>query len=121
MADAGVPLGCQTVLLKGVNDNHLTMKRLMQQLLKIRVRPYYIHHADPVRGTAHFRTSIKTGLKIMKALQGNLSGMCVPHYMIDLPGGGGKVPLLPAYHKKTVSMNLRVENYKGKIFKYPVV
>ena len=120
LADAGVPLGCQTVLLKGVNDTPRTMKQLMQRLLKIRVRPYYIHHADPVRGTGHFRTPVKVGLKIMKALRGNLSGMCVPQYMIDLPGGGGKVPMLPAYHKKTAGEFLRVENYKGDIFEYPL-
>ncbi len=120
LADAGIPLGSQTVLLKGINDNPLIMKNLMQKLLKIRVKPYYIHHADPVRGTRHFRTTIKTGLKIMKAMRGYISGMGLPHYMIDLPGGGGKIPLLPEYIKEMDKNNLIVENYEGKIFNYPV-
>ncbi|MEW6673698.1 MAG: KamA family radical SAM protein [Thermodesulfobacteriota bacterium] len=95
IADAGIPLGCQTVLLKGVNDHPVIMKELMQKLLRLRVRPYYLHQADPVKGTAHFRTSIRTGLDILKGLQSHVSGLCIPNYMIDLPGGCGKVPLLP--------------------------
>jgi lysine 2,3-aminomutase len=120
LADAGIPLGCQTVLLKGVNDDPAVMTLLMQKLLKIRVRPYYIHHADLVKGTGHFRTSIQTGLNIMKRLRGYTSGMCVPQYMIDLPGGGGKIPLLPAYVKASADGKLKVENYKGEIFEYPI-
>lgn len=118
LADAGIPLGCQTVLLKGVNDNPAVMKLLMQNLLKIRVKPYYIHHPDPVKGTGHFRTSISNGLEIMKKLRGYVSGLGVPHYMIDLPGGGGKVPLLPEYVKGTYNGKLKVVNYKGDIFEY---
>lgn len=120
IADAGIPLGCQTVLLKGVNDCPSVMKLLMQKLLKIRVKPYYIHHADLVKGTGHFRTSIKEGLKIMKALRGYTSGLCVPYYVIDLPGGGGKVPLLPEYIKGEDNGKLIVENYNGEIFEYPI-
>ncbi|MBW2099455.1 MAG: lysine 2,3-aminomutase, partial [Deltaproteobacteria bacterium] len=120
LADAGIPLGCQTVLLKGINDDPAVMTLLMQKLLKIRVRPYYIHHADLVKGTGHFRTSIQTGLNIMKRLRGYTSGMCVPQYMIDLPGGGGKVPLVPEYVKETVGGKLKVENYMGEIFEYPL-
>jgi len=120
LADAGIPLGSQTVLLKGVNDDPGVMKRLMQALLKIRIKPYYIHHADPVRGSGHFRTTIQTGLNIMRALRGYTSGLCVPDYMIDIPGGGGKVPLLPEYVKDIMEDNLIVENYRGETFKYPL-
>lgn len=95
LADAGIPLGCQTVLLKGVNDNPEVMTDLMRKLLKIRVQPYYLHHADPVKGTAHFRTSLQTGLSVMKSLRKHISGFSLPSYMIDLPGGGGKIPLSP--------------------------
>lgn len=120
LADAGIPLGCQSVLLKGVNDAPPVMKRLMQKLMQIRVRPYYIHQTDLVRGTGHFRTSIKDGLEIMRCLRGYTSGLCVPHYMIDLPGGGGKVPLLPEYVKGEEEGKLIVENYDGKRFEYPL-
>jgi len=113
LADAGIPLGCQTVLLKGVNDNEAVMRELMLKLLKLRIRPYYIHHADIVKGTAHFRTSIQTGLEIMNRLQTDISGLCDPAYMIDLPGGYGKIPLQAEYLKKeyskTISGNLKGE------------
>jgi lysine 2,3-aminomutase len=95
LADAGIPLGNQTVLLKGVNDNPEVMKELMQKLLTIRVRPYYLHQMDPVKGTGHFRTPVRKGLEIMAHLRGHISGMATPTYVIDLPGGKGKVPLLP--------------------------
>jgi lysine 2,3-aminomutase len=120
LADAGIPLGSQTVLLKGVNDNADTMMRLMRMLLKNRVRPYYLHHADPVQGTRHFRTRIETGLHIMRELRGRVSGMGVPQYMIDLPGGGGKIPLLPEYVKQIHEDRLLVKNYGGGLFQYPV-
>lgn len=97
LADAGIPLGNQTVLLRGVNDHVETMKYLMTGLLEMRVRPYYIHQMDLVRGTAHFRTLISKGLEIIKALRGHVSGLAVPHYVIDLPDGRGKVPILPDY------------------------
>ena len=119
LADAGIPLGCQTVLLKGVNDSPEVMHRLMQNLLKIRVKPYYLHHPDLVKGTSHFRTSVFNGLKIMKALRGRISGMGIPQYMIDLPGGGGKIPLLPKSIKGVVNGILKVENFNGEIFDYP--
>lgn len=119
LADSGIPLGCQTVLMKGVNDNPLVMKCLMQKLIKIRVKPYYLHHADPVKGTGHFRTSIESGVKIMAALRGYISGLCLPHYMIDLPGGGGKVPLLPEYRHGMHGNNLITQNYQGRVFHYP--
>ena len=119
LADAGIPLGCQTVLLKGVNDNPSVMLTLMKKLLTIRVRPYYIHHPDVVRGTSHFRSTIKEGLGIMRSLHGYASGLCVPQYMLDLPGGGGKVPLLPEYVKSVSDGKIMIENYKGGLFAYP--
>lgn len=120
IADVGIPLGCQTVLLAGVNDDAQTMATLMTGLLSARIRPYYIHHPDPVRGTAHFRVSLKKGLGIMDALRGNISGMAVPHYMIDLPGGGGKVPLLPQYVLERTEEKLVVRNFENRIFEYPL-
>ena len=95
LADAGIPLGNQTVLLKGVNDSIETMRRLMTGLLALRVKPYYLHQMDLVQGTAHFRTSVRTGLEIVRGLRGHISGLAVPHYVIDLPGGKGKVAILP--------------------------
>jgi lysine 2,3-aminomutase len=93
LADAGIPLGCQTVLLKGVNDEPAIMKRLLRQLLTIRVRPYYLFQADLVRGTSHFWTPTGKGLEIISELRKTTAGLCVPHFVLDLPGGGGKVPL----------------------------
>lgn len=119
LADAGICLGSQSVLLKGVNDDPQTMADLMKALLKNRIRPYYLHHADPVEGTRHFRTSIEKGLNIMRFLRGRISGMGVPQYMIDLAGGGGKVPLLPDYIRAVGKDRIRVANYKGEVFDYP--
>lgn len=95
LADAGIPLGNQTVLLKGVNDSVEIMRDLMTGLLRLRVRPYYLHQMDLVQGTAHFRTSVRSGLEIVRGLRGHISGLAVPHYVIDLPGGKGKVAVLP--------------------------
>jgi lysine 2,3-aminomutase len=120
LADAGIPLGCQSVLLRGVNDDSETMLRLMHALLSIRVRPYYLHHPDPVAGTTHFRVPLRTGLKIMRALRGNTSGLCVPQYMLDIPGGGGKIPLLPQYIKEENENRLIVRNFEGKLYEYPL-
>ena len=120
LSDAGIPLGCQTVLLKGVNDNAAVMQQLMQKLLCIRVKPYYIHQMDLARGTGHFRTALATGLSIMQALREHTSGMCVPHFVIDLPGGGGKVPLLPEYVKEMKDGTLLIKNFQGRVFSYPL-
>ncbi len=117
---SGIPLGCQTVLLKGVNDDPQTIKELMRSLLRIRVKPYYIHHPDPVAGTDHLRVPVSTGLRIMQSLRGFTSGMAVPQYMIDLPGGGGKVPLLPEYVKKIEKDRIVVSSYEGKRYEYPL-
>ncbi len=118
LADAGIPLGCQTVLLKGVNDDPEVMKKLMQKLLLARVRPYYIYQADYVFGTEHFRTRVEKGLEIIKAIRGWTSGLAVPHFVIDSPGGGGKIPLLPEYVVKLSDEEVVLRNYQGKIFRY---
>jgi lysine 2,3-aminomutase len=120
LADAGVPLGAQTVLLKGVNDDPEVMKRLVHQLLLARVKPYYLYQADLTKGTNHFRTTVETGLKIIKALQGHTSGMAVPHFVIDAPGGGGKIPLLPGdYLVHMDEDGVLLKNYENKPFHYP--
>ncbi len=116
IADAGIPMGSQTVLLKGVNDSPATMKKLMHELLKIRVRPYYIYQCDPIMGSKHFRTSVATGMNIMEQLRGHTTGYAVPTYVIDAPGGGGKVPASPGYiisqeKGKTVLRNYANEKY----------
>ena len=118
LANAGVPLGCQTVLLRGVNDDPAVMKQLMQILLKNRVRPYYIYMADQVAGGEHFRTTVQKGLEIIQALRGWTSGLAVPHFVIDAPGGGGKVPLLPEYVEEINDDEVIFRNYEGKRFSY---
>jgi lysine 2,3-aminomutase len=118
LADAGVPLGCQTVLLRGVNDDPAIMKDLMQKLMKARVRPYYIYMADQVAGGEHFRTTVQKGLEIIQALRGFTSGLAVPHFVIDAPGGGGKVPLLPEYVEQITDDEVVFRNYEGKRFVY---
>ncbi len=120
LADAGIPLGSQSVLLKGVNDDARVLMQLVQALLKNRIRPYYLHQADPVEGTRHFRTSVEKGLALMRTLRGRVPGIGVPHYMIDLPGGGGKIPLLPEYVEKISEDRLYVKNFEGRIFEYPL-
>jgi len=119
LANAGIPLGCQTVLLKGINDNAQTIKRLMQKLLMIRIRPYYLFHPDLTKGTAHFWTPVHLGLKIVASLQGHTSGICVPHFAIDLPGGGGKVTLLPE-HVRREGNQLILKTYEGVTYSYPL-
>ena len=118
LADAGIPLGNQTVLLRRVNDDPEVMKKLMQELLTIRVRPYYIHQMDLVHGTNHFRTPVSQGLKIMAGLRGHTSGMAIPYYVIDLPGGKGKVPILPDDVKRK-GKTFFLRNYLGEVVKYP--
>jgi lysine 2,3-aminomutase len=118
LADAGIPLGSQTVLLKGINDRPYIMKRLMQELLQIRVRPYYIYQCDPVRGTQHFRTPVATGINIIEKLRGHTSGYAVPVYVIDGPGGGGKIPVGPNYILSQAKGKYVLRNFKGKIYTY---
>lgn len=119
LADAGIPLGSQTVLLKGINDNVETMKQLMHRLMQMRVRPYYLYQCDPVSGTAHLRTSVSKGLEIIRGLRGHTSGYAVPNYVIDAPGGGGKIPLMPDYVIGRTDDDLWLCNYENKIFRYP--
>ena len=118
LADAGIPLGCQTVLLKGVNDSPSVMMELMHRLLMARVRPYYIYMADQVAGAEHFRTSVETGLEIMKALRGWTSGLAVPYFVIDAPGGGGKIPLLPEYVESFKGDEVVLRNFRGERYVY---
>jgi lysine 2,3-aminomutase len=121
LADAGIPLGTQTVLLKGVNDDPAVMRALMQKLLACRVRPYYIYQADQVAGTEHLRTTVAKGLEVIKGLRGWTSGLAVPHFVIDTPGGGGKVPLLPDYVESMTDKEVVLRNYEGKAFVYKQV
>ena len=119
LADGGFPLGSQTVLLKGINDNIPVMKDLMHKLLKIRVRPYYLYQCDLIPGSGHFRTTVKKGLEIIKGLRGFTSGYAVPTFVIDAPGGGGKIPLLPNYVVEHNDERIVLRNYKGALCEYP--
>jgi lysine 2,3-aminomutase len=119
LADAGIPLGSQTVLLKDVNDRPETLQQLAEALLAIRVRPYYLHQIDRVPGTAHFQVPLEAGLAILNDLRGRLSGMAVPRFMIDLPGGGGKIELLPDAIIQKNSDHWMVRNFEGRIYRYP--
>jgi len=121
LADAGIPLGNQSVLLKGVNDDRGVMKRLMQKLLTLRVRPYYLFQADLARGTSHFWTPVDKGLEILSEIQGFTSGLCVPRYALDLPGGGGKVSLVPDQVREKEGDTYVIRNYLGKEYRYPDV
>ena len=118
LADAGIVMGSQTVLLKGVNDSVEIMKQLIHKLLKIRIRPYYIYQCDPIPGSSHFRTPVSTGLEIIKGLRGFTSGYGIPHYVIDAPGGGGKVPILPEYYQGREGDYIVIKNFEDKIFRY---
>ena len=119
LADAGIPLGSQTVLLNGINDDVAVMRPLMQQLLKIRVKPYYLYQCDPILGSEHFRTPVAKGLEIIENLRGHTSGYAVPQFVIDAPGGGGKIPLLPAYFKGRKNGQVVLRNYENQLFYYP--
>ncbi|MDQ7778566.1 MAG: KamA family radical SAM protein [Planctomycetota bacterium] len=121
LADAGFPLGSQTVLLRGVNDSPEAIKDLFHGLLQVRVRPYYLYQADVTSGTNHFRTPVRKGLDIIKSLRGFTSGLAVPHFVIDTPGGGGKVPMTPRYVVRHSANEVVMRNYSGAIFKYPEV
>jgi lysine 2,3-aminomutase len=119
LADAGIPLGSQTVLLKNVNDQVDTMKRLVHHLLRMRVRPYYLYQCDPISGSSHFRTPVAKGLEIIRGLRGFTSGYAVPTYVIDAPGGGGKIPLMPDYTLGYCDDFLMLRNYENRTFCYP--
>jgi len=119
LADSGAVLGNQTVLLRGINDDDEVLARLFRRLIRVRVRPYYLLQADLTAGTRHFRTRIETGLEIMRRLRGHISGLAVPTYVIDLPRGGGKIPLVPQYVVKQDEKQLIAWNYLGKTYHYP--
>jgi lysine 2,3-aminomutase len=119
LADAGIPLGSQTVLLKGTNDDVATMKSLMHHMMRMRVKPYYLYQCDPVIGSGHFRTSVSKGLEIIRGLRGHTSGYAVPTYVIDAPGGGGKIPLLPNYVVEHNDTEVVLQNYENRRFSYP--
>jgi len=119
LADAGIPLGSQTVLLAGVNDDVAVMKALVQGLVRMRVRPYYLYQCDPIPGSAHFRTPVSKGLEIIRGLRGHTTGYAVPSYVIDAPGGGGKIPLLPEYVIGREGDDLLLRNYRGNTHRYP--
>jgi len=118
LADNGVPVGNQMVIMKDINDDSAIVKELMQKLLRIRVRPYYMYMADETKGANHFRTSINTGLKISTALRGYTSGLAIPHFVIDAPGGGGKIPLLPNHVLHMDEEKIILRNYQGKVYSY---
>ncbi len=119
LADAGVPLGSQTVLLKDINDDAATMTRLMHGLLKNRVKPYYLYQCDPIRGSAHFRTGVDKGLEIIRALRGHTTGYATPIFVIDAPGGGGKIQLAPDPVAGRDGDYLLLRNFEGDIYRYP--
>ncbi len=119
LANAGIPLGSQTVLLRNINDNPDVMKQLFQKLLTFRVRPYYLYQCDPILGSEHFRTPVSKGLEIIENLRGHTSGYAVPHYVIDAPGGGGKIPLIPNYFLGTDSGDIVLRNYENNTYRYP--
>ncbi|OGS27738.1 MAG: lysine 2,3-aminomutase [Elusimicrobia bacterium RIFOXYB2_FULL_48_7] len=119
LSDSGIPMGSQTVLLKGINDKPQVMMDLMHGLLKIRVRPYYLYQCDLAKGTSHFRTSVSTGIKIIESLRGHTSGYAVPSYVIDAPGGGGKIPVGPECLISKTKNGVIIKNYEGKLFVYP--
>jgi lysine 2,3-aminomutase len=119
LIDAGIPLGNQSVLLKNVNDKPGVIKELNQKLLAIGVRPYYLYQPDLVKGTAHFRGPVENGLRVIRELRGFTSGMAVPQFVIDSPGGGGKIPLLPRYALIMGDGSVKMRNYQNKEFNYP--
>lgn len=119
LVDGGIPVGNQSVLLKGVNDNKLIQEALCRKLIKIRVRPYYLFQCDLVNGVEHFRTRISRGIEIMDHLRGRLSGLAIPQYVVDSPGGKGKIPILPNYLISQSPEKTILRNYKGELVEYP--
>ncbi|MGY3615046.1 lysine-2,3-aminomutase-like protein [Bradyrhizobium sp. USDA 10063] len=127
LADAGIPLVSQTVLLKGVNDDAATLEALMRAFVECRIKPYYLHHGDLAPGTAHLRTTIEEGQELMRSLRGRVSGLCQPDYVLDIPGGHGKAPIGPRYlsqenpsHREgTDETRYRVVDYCGDVHLYP--
>jgi len=119
LADAGIPMGNQTVLLRGVNDRAEVLADLFRRLVRVRVRPYYLFQCDLVRGVEHFRTPLSRGIEIMEYLRGRVSGLAIPAFVVDAPEGGGKIPLLPNYLVSTSPTHTVLRNYEGKLVAYP--
>jgi lysine 2,3-aminomutase len=119
LANAGIPLGNQSVLLDGVNDNVDVMRMLVQKLLRCRVRPYYLYQLDLIQGSSHLQVPVSKGLEIMEGLRGHTTGYAIPQYVIDAPGGGGKVPINPNYVLYHDTEKVIIRNYEGKVFEYP--
>ncbi len=118
LADAGIPLGAQTVLLAGVNDSVEVMKELVHKLVKNRVRPYYLYQCDLVEGAGHFRTTVSKGIEIIEGLRGHTSGYAIPTYVVDAPGGGGKIPVMPQYLISQAPGRVVLRNFEGFITTY---
>lgn len=119
LADAGIPLGNQSVLLKGVNDDVTTLKALLHKLLMCRVRPYYLYQCDLIKGSSHLRVSVRKGIELMNQIRGHTTGYAVPQYVIDAPGGGGKIPINPEYILSHSRDRVVIRNFEGKVFEYP--
>jgi lysine 2,3-aminomutase len=120
LAFAGAPLGNQSVLLRGVNDDADVMKALVHRLLRMRVRPYYLYQMDLITGGSHFKVDVRKGMELIRALRGHTTGYAVPQYVIDAPGGGGKVPINPEYIERITDDEVVFKNYQGEIFRYPL-
>ena len=119
LANSGIPLGNQSVLLKDINDDISIMKSLVHKLLKCRVRPYYLYQCDLIEGSSHLRTPAAKGIEIIEGLRGHTSGYAVPQFVIDAPGGGGKIPINPEHVVEKNPEQLKIRNYEGKSFIYP--
>lgn len=119
LADAGIPLGNQSVMLRGVNDDVEVQKALVQKLLMCRVKPYYLYQCDLIHGSSHLRTAVAEGVAIIEGLRGHTTGYAIPQFVIDGPGGGGKIPINPNYVVDTSSGNITLRNFEGEIFEYP--
>ena len=119
LADAGIPLGSQTVLMKGINDDISIMKPLMHGLLKRRVKPYYLYQADPIRGSGPFRTKVEKGLEIIEGLRGHTTGYATPIFAVDAPGGGGKIQIAPDFVVGRDGDDLLLKNFEGEVYRYP--
>ena len=123
LVDAGIPMLSQSVLLRGVNDDPATLSALLRALVECRIKPYYLHHGDLAPGTAHLRTTIVQGQALMRTLQGRVSGLCQPAYMLDIPGGHGKSPIGPSYIRPAPGVpegqHFEVEDFKGALHTYP--
>jgi lysine 2,3-aminomutase len=115
---SGIPLNNQAVLLRGINDDTDVIRSLVQALMRIKVRPYYLYNCDPVRGARHFRTPIQKGIEIIEALRGHTSGLAVPVFVVDAPGGGGKIPIQPDYLLSYRNGHALLRNFQGRRFSY---